>query len=203
MPDQNTVDKIVDAARELASEHGFRKINMDELAKRLHMSKRTIYENIAGKDELVDMICASFVENDRKELERLASSELSPIEKMKAMFYLYNIQTLKKERAEELREHYPRSWEQLRHFSRNRRAFVEQIYREGVEQGEFTRCCAPVAGSPTLLDEKGTVDLLVYLMTSVIDQALESNLADYDFDINTMLSYSSNLIVGMFLVKNA
>ncbi len=44
--------RIVEEAEKLAFESGYRRFNMDELSKRLRMSKKTVYEYFSSKDEL-------------------------------------------------------------------------------------------------------------------------------------------------------
>jgi AcrR family transcriptional regulator len=44
--------KILQEAEDLAFEVGYRRFNMDDLSRRLRMSKKTIYETYSSKDEL-------------------------------------------------------------------------------------------------------------------------------------------------------
>ncbi|MEW6553019.1 MAG: TetR/AcrR family transcriptional regulator [Actinomycetota bacterium] len=44
--------KILQEAEELAFEVGYRRFNMDDLSRRLRMSKKTVYESFGSKDEL-------------------------------------------------------------------------------------------------------------------------------------------------------
>lgn len=44
---------IVDSAEEAFRQHGIKKVTMDEVAKNIHMSKRTLYQFFRDKEELV------------------------------------------------------------------------------------------------------------------------------------------------------
>jgi TetR/AcrR family transcriptional regulator, cholesterol catabolism regulator len=44
--------RILEEAEQLAFEVGYRRFNMDELSRRLRMSKKTVYESFSSKDEL-------------------------------------------------------------------------------------------------------------------------------------------------------
>jgi AcrR family transcriptional regulator len=44
--------KILQVAEQLAFEVGYRRFNMDDLSRRLRMSKKTVYESFSSKDEL-------------------------------------------------------------------------------------------------------------------------------------------------------
>jgi AcrR family transcriptional regulator len=51
MKDENA-KKILQEAEQLAFEVGYRRFNMDDLSRRLRMSKKTVYESFSSKDEL-------------------------------------------------------------------------------------------------------------------------------------------------------
>lgn len=52
----NTRERIQTGAFELFKKRGFKSVTMDEIAKSLQMSKRTIYENFEDKHELIHTI---------------------------------------------------------------------------------------------------------------------------------------------------
>lgn len=51
---ENTAERIVGKAYELFMRYGIRSVSMDEIANQLGMSKKTIYQYYADKDELVE-----------------------------------------------------------------------------------------------------------------------------------------------------
>ena len=53
-------DSILDGAAKLFKQKGLKSVTMDELAKSLGMSKRTIYENFKDKDELIETCLLKF-----------------------------------------------------------------------------------------------------------------------------------------------
>ncbi len=53
-------DIILDGAAKLFREKGLKSVTMDELAKSIGMSKRTIYENFKDKDELIETCLLKF-----------------------------------------------------------------------------------------------------------------------------------------------
>ncbi|HZJ80119.1 MAG TPA: helix-turn-helix domain-containing protein, partial [Dysgonamonadaceae bacterium] len=46
-------DRIIEQAGELFVKHGIKRISMDEIASRLGISKRTIYQNFKDKEDLL------------------------------------------------------------------------------------------------------------------------------------------------------
>lgn len=197
----NTEQRIIEEGKKLIEEYGFRKFTMHELADNLRISKKTIYLHFKDKDHLISSICDSFIANDLEEMNRAINATEDCVEKLRAVFFLYNIRTLRKKHLNQLKKYFPHDWEKFRAFSDNRKACVREIYREGVEKGVFIAECPPVPNTPTPIGKEQTADLLIFVLTSVIDQAFESELAEYDFDVNTMLIYSYQMLIQMFLVK--
>jgi AcrR family transcriptional regulator len=69
-----TRDKIVRGARERFFVHGFRGVTMDDLARELGMSKKTLYANFASKTELVDAVIMNKFEQVDADLARVCSA---------------------------------------------------------------------------------------------------------------------------------
>lgn len=194
-------ERIIEEGKKLIDEYGFRKFTMHELADNLRISKKTIYLHFKDKNHLISSICDSFIANDREELNRIIHEKEDYVEKLRAVFYLYNIQTLRKRHLNELKKYFPEDWEKFRAFSENRRECVREIYREGVEKGVFIPECPPIPNTPSPVGKDQTAELLIFILSSVINNAFESEMTDYDFDVNTMLIYSYEMLIQLFLVK--
>ncbi|UAY52187.1 TetR/AcrR family transcriptional regulator [Ferruginibacter albus] len=52
----DTVERIRTQANDLFMQYGFRSVSMDDIATKLGMSKKTIYQFYADKDELIDAV---------------------------------------------------------------------------------------------------------------------------------------------------
>ncbi|WP_019244293.1 MULTISPECIES: TetR/AcrR family transcriptional regulator [Bacillus] len=197
----NTEQRIIEEGKKLIEIYGFRKFTMDELAQNLRISKRTIYLHYKNKNELISSICDSIIATDLEEMKTIINQKDDYVEKLRAVFFLYNIKMLRKKYLNELRKFFPHDWEKFRAFSENRRDYVRQIYREGVEKGIFIKKCPQIPGTPTTINEDQTVELLIFILTSVINQAFETEMTDYEFDVNTMLIYSFEMLIQMFIVN--
>lgn len=198
----STEQRIIEEGKKLIEQFGFRKFTMHELADNLRISKKTIYLHFKDKDHLISSICDSIIASDLEEMNRAIDESEDYVEKLRAVFYLYNIRTLRKKHLNQLKKYFHQDWEKFRAFSENRRDRVRQIYREGVENGVFIAECPPIPiETPSPITKEHTPELLIFILTSVINQAFESEMTDYDFDVNTMLIYSYELLIQMFIVK--
>lgn len=193
--------RIIDEGKNLIGQYGFRKFTMHELADNLRISKKTIYQYFKDKNHLISSICDSFIANDAAELNRIINQKEDYVEKLRAVFYLYHIQKLRKKHLNELKKYFPKDWEKFKSFSEIRRECAREIYREGIENGVFIAQCPPIPNAPSLVGKEQTIELLIFILSSVIDQAFESELTDYDFDVNTILIYSYEMLIQLFLIK--
>lgn len=57
--DQQTRTEILAAADDLFQQHGYRRVTMDQIARRRGMSKRTLYQYFASKQEVADGVVAA------------------------------------------------------------------------------------------------------------------------------------------------
>ena len=56
-----TQERIIQKAQELFLKYGIRSVTMDEIASQLGMSKKTLYQFVADKDELVDVVAKNHI----------------------------------------------------------------------------------------------------------------------------------------------
>ena len=64
-------EKILEAATPMFYQHGIRKVKMDDIAKRLRISKRTVYEIYADKEDLLLEVLQHSDEANRQKMKRL------------------------------------------------------------------------------------------------------------------------------------
>lgn len=66
----------------LFMQYGVKSLTMDDLAKHLRVSKKTLYQVVSDKAELVEIAMKTYLEHDRKELERLHEQSDNAVEEM-------------------------------------------------------------------------------------------------------------------------
>ena len=58
-------DRIQQKAHDLFMQYGIRSVSMDDIASQLGMSKKTLYQYYADKDELVDLVLTNMLETNK------------------------------------------------------------------------------------------------------------------------------------------
>lgn len=80
-------EQIIEAARELFSLYGYKKVSMDEIAKKSKVTKKTIYSYFKDKDELFQYFVLEEIENMKQIIEKNEKLECSFIDKIHQTVY--------------------------------------------------------------------------------------------------------------------
>jgi len=115
-------------------QYGLRSVTMDEISEQMGVSKKTIYQYYADKDELVDAVMVEILTYNQdcclkdKQLAKDAIHEIFlAIEMMQEMFQNMNPSILF-----ELEKYYPKSFER---FKQHKYTFLYQVLKENLERG--------------------------------------------------------------------
>jgi AcrR family transcriptional regulator len=77
--------RILEGAFELFMQAGIKSVTMDDIAKHLGMSKKTIYQHFSDKNELVVELVKGKLELDIKDMDNIMAEDGNVIEKMLKM----------------------------------------------------------------------------------------------------------------------
>ena len=104
---------------ELTHLKGFYNVTMDELAVRAGISKRTIYRYFKSKDEIIEAVIDTFLENMGREIDKILAAGKNPEEifsDIVANFYQKGRVILNPLVLQDLRKHYPQYWRKIDKF---------------------------------------------------------------------------------------
>lgn len=135
-------DRIIESATELFYRFGIKSITMDDVARHLAMSKKTLYHHFSDKNEMVlkcfqhDLFNRECKFKDLSEKAPDAVGEL--ISLMKYMETMYS--TINPNLFYDIQKHYPNVWKLFREFKEKRlMASVEENLQKGVQQGLYRK----------------------------------------------------------------
>lgn len=74
--------RIISGAEALFLAYGVKSITMDEVAKKLGISKKTIYQHVADKDELVTLAVQMSMDNEENQVELIHATSKDPIDEV-------------------------------------------------------------------------------------------------------------------------
>jgi TetR/AcrR family transcriptional regulator, cholesterol catabolism regulator len=82
MEDQEIKDKILVGAEGLFMKYGIRSVSMDDIARHLSVSKKTLYQHFADKDELVTLMSQRHMQREVKEYEAIKNASENSIDEL-------------------------------------------------------------------------------------------------------------------------
>jgi AcrR family transcriptional regulator len=80
MEELDSKEKILKGAEDLFMRYGVRSVSMDDIARHLAVSKKTLYQHFADKDDLVMMVSKAILERHTVEFESIRVSTENPVE---------------------------------------------------------------------------------------------------------------------------
>jgi len=142
MKEISTEARILDGALELFYKHGIKSITMDDVAKHLGMSKKTIYRFFRDKEEIV-MKCCDRDLNDRdcvfREITGTSTDAIGELmEMMKHTSRMFS--QMNPNLFYDMQKYHPSVWKLFRDFKeKNILRMVEDNLRKGISQGLYRR----------------------------------------------------------------
>ena len=133
-------ERILEESEMLFFRYGVRRVTMDDVAKALGMSKKTLYQYYSDKDELVAEATQAHLDRERIEFDKIFRNSENSI---KSLFSIS--QCMRKSLSEinpsvlfELKRFYPKSWEYWTEFKDQFifKSIVENI-KKGIEEEYF------------------------------------------------------------------
>lgn len=137
---------------------------MDDIAKELGMSKKTIYQFVENKAELVKLSMQNYLQEERNQLDSILQASKNSVDEMiKMMAYFFEqVQDFNPSALNDLQKHYPEAWdlynEHRFHFmldmiTRNMETGVAQgLYRSGLNADVISRVY--IANTAVLIDQQ-------------------------------------------------
>jgi AcrR family transcriptional regulator len=131
-------ERIIEGSLELFLQAGIKSVTMDDIAKHLGMSKKTIYQVFKDKNELVIALIKKRLEDDEKDMAEIIGKSSNVIEEM------INMMKCSEEifsRANpivihDLQKYHPEAWKEFQNFkSEVIVRTLEELLTKGIAQG--------------------------------------------------------------------
>ncbi len=140
MEETDIKSKILKGAEELFTRYGVRSISMDDIARHLSVSKKTLYQHFADKEDIVTMACKAHLERNAKEFEGLRNTAKNAIDELAGLSVALkrNMQNMNPSLLFDLQKYHPKAWaEWQQHKNKFIRCSVVRNLKQGIEEGYF------------------------------------------------------------------
>jgi len=134
------LDHLLKQAGEIFMRYGLKSVTMDDVCRELGISKKTLYQYVSDKNDLIAKVLDQDIQEDEKVICALQSSGLSAIDE------LLHIQKMVTEKVQhmhssiiyDLKKYYPESWGRIiRHRNEFIVGCIEQNIIKGQQEGVF------------------------------------------------------------------
>lgn len=125
---------LLHKSREMFMRSGVKSMTMDDIARELGMSKKTIYQFVSNKAELVNKVLNEYLSEERKQVDTILSKSSNAVDGMINMVeYLLNVlHDFNPASLNDLQKYYPEAW---KIYDEYRYQYVVTRIRENLDNG--------------------------------------------------------------------
>jgi AcrR family transcriptional regulator len=125
---------LLSKSKELFMRYGIKNLTMDEVAKEMGMSKKTVYIYADNKADLVKQVMLRHIEEEQELLKEIYSRNINAIEELIAMvnYFSAHLREFNPALLFDLQKYYPDSWAVFNDFRYN---FIYQCIRKNLTDG--------------------------------------------------------------------
>lgn len=126
--------RILDQAQALMFRLGVRNVTMDDIARELGISKKTIYQFYKNKAEIVFEVTQDHFKTEEEQFEAITKEASNAIDEEFRLLRWYRdiLQTMAPSLATEIRKYYPKAW---RIFERFQNEYLKQKVLQNLKRG--------------------------------------------------------------------
>ena len=154
------------------------KFSMDDLARRLGISKRTLYEHFSSKVEILEAIIEqTFSEGDEKAQQIINDDSLSLIDKIKGVmmvlpthYEFYDLRVL-----EQMKRYYPEQWALVDSALSDDWQTLRVLIEQGIREGQIVNMNVTLLMKLIIDAVNSTLDQRFYMQNQItVSQALSA-----------------------------
>ena len=132
--------RIIEEASELFAQMGVRSTTMDDIARHLGISKRTIYENFKDKEALLIACMEVFKEKNKEKMEKIFREADNIVYAIMVWLQMGSEPTAQRQinTMTDIRKYYPQVFkEHLTSINKEKYCNIEQVIHRGIGEGVF------------------------------------------------------------------
>ncbi len=152
-------EKLIQAALDEIKVHSL-KFTMDDLTRRLHISKTSLYKMVPSKDVLITAVVRYLIDDFTRKEQVILQSDWDPHKKVVAIFHLYTqmVGPLRVNLYGDLFLLYEEQWKLWNDFNNERIEELLNLIRQGMEQGIYRKVNLAVLKQCLLASSEAVTD---------------------------------------------
>ncbi|MCB0756607.1 MAG: TetR/AcrR family transcriptional regulator [Flavobacteriales bacterium] len=137
---EEKAQNIIDQAIQLFTQYGVKSLTMDDLARHMGVSKKTLYQVVTDKADLVSRTIQHYIDQDVCELEKVHEESENAIEEMFmiAQRVSEHLKQMHPSILYDLEKYYPKAFKTFQEYKvKDIQGCVARNIRDGIEQGLY------------------------------------------------------------------
>lgn len=138
--------QILNKAAELFMRYGIKSVTMDDIARHLGVSKKTLYEHFSNKSELIEQIFQEKVREEKEMMTYFRDHSEDAIEEILKIteFVVNNLRHLPSTTVYDLQKYYRSTWKMMESLHCNHvYEVIKENLQRGISQGVFRQDMDP------------------------------------------------------------
>jgi AcrR family transcriptional regulator len=132
------IERIISGSEDLFLSNGVKSVTMDDIARHLGMSKKTIYQFFKDKNELVIALVKKKLQEDEEQMSEIISKSGNVIEEMINMMKCSEeiFSRINPIVIHEMQKYHPEAWQHFQNFKSGVLVHtLEELLNKGIQQG--------------------------------------------------------------------
>lgn len=133
-------ERVIDEAEKMFRKHGVRTITMDDIARRLGISKKTIYQHFTDKDDLVYQVAVHNMTREADDYACIMQTSTNPIQEMLKASEMMKVHLadVNPNLVQDIQKYHPKAWDVVHQFEQQHvvKSIADNI-RTGIDQGLY------------------------------------------------------------------
>jgi TetR/AcrR family transcriptional regulator, cholesterol catabolism regulator len=163
---ENVHTEIIEKVSHLYQKYGIRSVTMDDVARELCISKKTLYQFIVDKEDLVEKVVNHYIDQQKMHFESIKAQRMNAIDVIMeiSQHITLFLSNLNPSLTYDLRKYYPSAWKLLMEYK------MDHIYNSAINN--ITRGI-----SEGLYREDLNPEIIAAIYVSRIEYTMEQDLA--------------------------
>ena len=175
-------NRILQVVAENINMYGLKKFNLDIIASKLKISKKTIYKYFSNKDEIVEEYFKQILATDKESTLKTLKENISLSEKFHKIIYSYHKYKLPTSLIKEAKLYYPNQWDEINKLKEFKVEAILNLLMEAKRSGE--------------IKEEINITIIALIIEKVSEELLDSNILK---EKNLKLNYTADQILQVIL----
>ncbi|MCB0735465.1 MAG: TetR/AcrR family transcriptional regulator [Flavobacteriales bacterium] len=183
-----TSEKLLIRSLEMFMRYGIKSVSMDDIASEMGMSKKTLYQYVKDKRDLVNQSVNYHFTQDREACSRVLGHSSNAIEQMLdiASHVIQMMRQMNPSTIYDLRKYYPEGWKK---FEEHRKVFIVSCIRDNIQNGKENGLYRPE------LSEDVIAKIYITLIDASVNPTSElAELQNYSEIIRQVIDYHLHAI---------